>query len=148
MKVIFKKNVKGIGKIDEVKEVADGYAQNFLIPSGSAVRATDDLISLIKTKKESESLNEVQKNEELKSLLAALAKTGSVTLSGKPHDGKGHLYQGITAQEICHAIKETRGLFVPKDLILDYEKPIKETGKHEVKIGSKKHSISYSVQIP
>ncbi len=145
MKVIFIKNVKNIGKINDVKEVSDGYAQNFLIPSGSVVRATDEAILKIKAGQKISSEQEMKKDGELKQLLADIAKTKSVTLSGHAHDGKGHLYQAVTAQEICHAIKESHNIFIAKDLILDYTKSIKAVGDHTVTIGTKKHTLDYKV---
>lgn len=145
MKVIFKKNVKGMGKIDEVKEVADGYALNFLIPSGAAVRATAELVESVKTKKDSSAAAEVQKERELRELLSSVSKTHSVLITGHQHDAKGHLYQGVTPQEIVHAIHEQHHLFVSKDLVRDYDKPIKEAGEHPVTLGTKKHSISYKL---
>jgi len=147
MKVIFIKNVKGIGKINDVKEVSDGYAQNFLIPSGSVIRATDDAIVKIKEGQKLSSEQEMKKDGELKQLLADIAKTKSVTLTGHAHDGKGHLYQAVTAQEICHALKESHNIFITKDFILDYTKPFKAVGEHPVTIGTKKQAISYTVII-
>lgn len=137
--------MKGVGKIDEIKEVADGYALNFLIPSGSAVRATDDIVSATVHKKEMTVAQEAAAEQEMKDLVASIKKTSSVTISGHPHDTKGHLYNAITAQEIVHAIHEQHKIFVPKELVMDYKKPIKETGEHAVTIGSKKHSITYTV---
>lgn len=146
MKVVFRKNVKGIGKIDEIKEVADGYALNFLIPSGSAVRATDGVIASIAAKKADQEKYEVIKDTQLRELLATLSRTNGVTIHGHPHS-KNSLYQAITVQEIVHAINEQHHIFVPKDLILDY-KPIKETGDHTLTIGTKKQSIRYIIKIP
>jgi len=146
MKVVFIKNVKNIGKKDEVKEVSDGYAQNFLIPSGAAIRATNEIIAKIEVSKQVASQTEAEKESALKKLLADLDKTKSVTLSGHAH-AKGHLYQAITAQEISHAIKEQHNIFIGKEFILDYEKPIKEVGETKIKVGTKKHAISYSVKV-
>jgi large subunit ribosomal protein L9 len=147
MKVIFIKNVKGIGKINDVKEVSDGYAQNFLIPSGSVIRATDEAIAKIKEGQKVSSEQEMRKEEELKQLLTTIKNTGSATLTGHAHDSKGHLYQAVTAQEICHAIKASHDIFITKDMILDYTKPIKTVGEHIVTIGTKKQSITYQVII-
>ena len=147
MKVVFKKNVKGMGKIDEVKEVADGYALNFLIPSGSAVRATPEIVAGITTKKQETARYETMKEHQLVELLSALKRTESVTITGHAHS-KGHLYQAITAQEIVHAIHEAHQLFVPKEFLMDYDRPLKESGTHRVAIGNKKHSIEYSVIVP
>lgn len=147
MKVIFIKNVKNIGKVNDIKDVADGYALNFLIPSGSVIRATDEAIAKIKEGQKLATEAEMQKERELKNLLATLAKTNSVTLIDHAHDTKGHLYQAITAQEICHAIKNSHDIFITQDMILDYKKPIKAVGEHMITIGTKKHSISYKIII-
>lgn len=147
MKVIFLKNLKGVGKMHDVKEVSDGYAQNFLIPKGVAVRATDEAVAKIQQGQQLVAESEQKKENELLSLLKKLSETGSVTLTGHAH-AKGHLYQGITAQEIVHAIKQQHDVFVPKDLVLDYDKHIKETGDHTVTLGTKKHSIVYHIKIP
>lgn len=147
MKVVFKKNIKGIGKIDEIKEVTDGYALNFLIPSGAAIRATPEVMSTLANQQEAAFKNQQTKDQELDILLATLKKTGSVTIHGHPHS-KGHLYQSITSQEIVHAINEHHHIFVPKELVFGYEKPIKEVGDHTVTFGTKNKHISYIVKIP
>lgn len=147
MKVIFIKNVKNIGKINDIKEVSDGYAQNFLIPSGSVIRATDDAIAKIKEGERLSTEVEMKKEADLKNLLKTLSQTNLVTLTGHAHDGKGHLYQSVTAQEICHAVKEKHGVFITKDMILDYTKPIKIAGEHTITIGTKKNNIAYKVLI-
>lgn len=48
VKVILRQNVKGLGEVGEVKEVADGYARNFLIPRGMAVAATAENLNAVK----------------------------------------------------------------------------------------------------
>ncbi len=146
MKVVFLKNVKNVGKINDIKEVSDGYALNFLIPSGSVAKATDDAIAKIQANQQQTAAQLSQKEGEMKALLAKLDKTGSVTITGHAH-AKGHLYQAITAQEIALAIKESHDLFIPKDLIMHYDKPIKEAGDHLVTVGDKKHSIQYKVVV-
>lgn len=144
MKVIFIKNVKGVGKIDEIKEVADGYALNFLLPSGSAIRATEQVVAASQLRKQVSHTTEQEKETAVKDLISQLKKNPSVTLTGHSHS-KGHLYQGITAQEIVHAINSQHGIFVSKETLLDYNKPIKEVGEHLVTIGTKKYSTEYKI---
>lgn len=146
MKVIFIKNVKGTAKKDDVKEVSDGYALNKLIPEGVAIRATDEAIASIKKGQLLSAESEMKREGELKKLLADLAKTGSVTISGRPHS-KNRLYNAITAQEISHAIQAQHSLFISKELFLGYE-PIHEVGESDVSIGTKQHSIRYKIKIP
>jgi len=146
MKVIFIKNVKGVGKIDDVKEVADGYAQNFLIRHGSAVRATPELIAQLESKKKGAQDHQESQAAELTKKLTHIKHSQSVTIRGHAHS-KNVLYQAITAQEIAHALHEQHDIFITKDLILNYEKPIKEIGEHVITIGTKQHSINYTVII-
>ncbi len=147
MKVIFTKTVKGKGKQGDVKEVSDGYALNFLIPSGSAIRATDDAVSKVEAEKKSSKQIAEKKEAELETLLHSIAKTKFVTITDHSHS-KQTLFQAVTAQEIANAIHSQHNIFIPKDLILDYKNPIKEVGEHEIKIGDKKHNIFYIVKIP
>lgn len=144
MKVIFIKNVKGVGKIDDVKEVADGYAENFLIRHGSAVRATPELLAQLDAKKKGAQHQQESQLAELTKKLAQIKHSHSVTIRGHAHS-KNVLYQAITAQEIAHALHEQHDIFITKDLILNYDKPIKEVGEHVVTIGTKQQSIQYIV---
>lgn len=146
MKVIFLKNVKGIGKIDEVKEVADGYAENFLIRNGNAIRATPELIKKLEERKSSQTQSAELQLKELTELLQKIKKTKQVTISGHAHT-KNVLYQAVTAQEIVRAIHDQHQLFVPKEYVLHYDKPIKESGEHNITLGTKQHSIDYTVLI-
>ena len=146
MKVIFTKTVKGKGKQGDVKEVSDGYALNFLIPSGSAIRATTEAVTKVENEKVSTKQAEEKHAAELAELLRNISKTKLVTLSGHAHS-KQTLFQAITAQEIASAIHSQHGIFIPKDLIVDYKNPIKEVGEHDIHIGDKKNHISYTVKV-
>ena len=144
MRVLFQKSVKGKGKVGEIKEVPDGYATNFLIAQGYAVRADETVVEKLQAEQE--------KNKEIKTLediklaetLRALGNTKSIRISNHPHS-RGHLYSAVTAQEICNAIKDQHGIFISKSMILNYDKPIKEFGESEVRIGTKDNSIIYKV---
>lgn len=146
MKVLFTKNLKGKGKTGEIKEVPDGYATNFLIAQGYAVRADGHVIEKVAQEKEKLSEIEVAKDRELADTLKKLAATQSIRITGHPHS-RGHLYSAVTAQEICNAIKNQHGIFIAKDMIMHYDKPIKEIGGFEITIGNKKRSIPYKLFI-
>lgn len=137
--------MKGVGKLDEVKEVSDGYAQNFLIPKGYVIRATPELLKKIQEKKQGDFVAKTEKERVLAELLARLAKTQSITMSDHPH-AKGDLYKAITAQEIAHAIKNQHDIFIAKDLVHS-DKPIKSTGEHTIFISDGKQKISYKVLV-
>lgn len=145
MKVIYLKNVKGEAKKDDIREVSDGFALNKLIPQGLAVRATDAAIAQIQAGKQLSAESEAKKDAEMAALLSKLKSTKSITISDHQH-AKGRLYNAVTAQEISHAIKNQHNIFIPRELLLDYESK-REVGEFEVTIGDKKQSISYTLKI-
>lgn len=145
MKVVFIKTLKGTAKLHDVKEVADGYAQNFLIPNGYVVRATDEKIKEVANGKQLIAETDQRKFNELKDLLHRISQTSSIVFKDHPH-AKGRLYNAVTVQEICHAFQTQHNIFITKNTILDYE-PIHETGEHEIVLGDKKQSIIYRISV-
>ena len=105
MKVIFKQDVKGVGKAGELKSVSDGYARNFLLPKGLAVEAT------------SQAMNEYNnKNEAIahhKAVEVATAKENAEKLNGKTikltakTGNNGRLFGAVTSKEIAQLIKKS-----------------------------------------
>jgi len=130
MKVIFLANVKGVAQKDDVKEVKDGYAKNFLLKKKLAVEATPENIKMLEEKNRKNAEREQKKIDEAKALAEKLNKVG-VTISGKGGD-TGKLYGAITSSEIAKALAD-EGLDVDKkDIAL--KDPIKEPGEYSVKV--------------
>jgi len=130
MKVILLQNVPGLGKADEVKNVADGYARNFLFPKHLAVQSTAAAIATIeaqKKKKSKDELKDLQKQQSLAEKLDGL----EVMFTEKASES-GQLYAAVSAAKISEALKKM-GYEVDKDLIL-INKPIKEAGEFEVAV--------------
>lgn len=75
MKVIFIKDMKGKGKRGEVKNVPDGYAQNFLIKNGYAKEATSSNLNTLKRVQKAEKMLMKQKKQQLKTLSRSLKMT-------------------------------------------------------------------------
>ena len=128
MKVILIKDVQDLGNIGDVKEVADGYARNFLIPGGYVKVATKNAIKQaedLKIKKEDQAKENLEKAEGA----AGKLKGVSVTIKSKT-DESGKLYAAIKAEEISKALDD-KGFKIDKNKIV-VEEPIKETGDYEV----------------
>ncbi len=131
MKIILLKDVKKIGKKYEVKDVADGYALNMLIPNGLAIPATSGNVNMIEVKKKGDMLETAKTEAEMQKALNEI-KNISIEMSGKVND-KGHLFAGIHKAEISEAVKKQKGLnILPDHLVL--EKPIKEVGEHAITV--------------
>ncbi|MDQ0228137.1 50S ribosomal protein L9 [Metabacillus niabensis] len=112
MKVIFLKDVKGKGKKGEVKNVADGYAQNFLIKQGLAVEATNANVSSLnaqKKKQEKEAIEELEQMKKLKTVLEEL----TVELKAKSGEG-GRLFGSITSKQIADELKKSHNIKLDK----------------------------------
>lgn len=127
MKVLFLKDVPKIGKKYEVKEVADGYARNFLLPRKMAELATKETEQRVAKKKDE--IAEMKKVDDdlLMRNLKALTDL-VVTMEGKANE-KGHLFAAIRKEEIISKIRDEARLQIPSEYI-HLEKPIKETGEH------------------
>ncbi|MCH5192401.1 MAG: 50S ribosomal protein L9 [Oscillospiraceae bacterium] len=112
MKVIFLQDVKGSGKKGDVKEVADGYARNFLIGKGLAVEANAKNMSDLAGKKSSEQHKaDVAKQEALDA--AAKIKDKKVVCRSKAGQG-GKLFGSVTAGNIADLIEQQLGVKVDK----------------------------------
>ncbi len=136
MKIILLKDMKKIGKKYEVKDVADGYALNMLIPNGLAIPATVGNLNMVESKKKLDSLETAKNEFEINKALDEI-KGIVIEMPGKVN-AKGHLFAGIHKSEIIDAVKKKKGVNIGDDnLVLD--KPIKEVGEHPVvvKVGNR-----------
>lgn len=112
MKVIFLKDVKGKGKKGEVKNVSDGYAQNFLLKQGLAVEANNANTKILEAQKKKEkalAAEELQQAKELKETIEKL----TVELSAKAGEG-GRLFGSITTKQIADELQKKHGIKIDK----------------------------------
>ncbi len=112
MKVIFLKDVKGKGKKGEVKNVADGYAHNFLIKQGLAIEANSTNISTLEGQKKKEDKRAAEELAEAKKLGEQLEKI-TVELSAKAGEG-GRLFGSITTKQIAEELQKKQGIKIDK----------------------------------
>ncbi len=135
MKVILLKDVKGVGRRHEEKNVSDGYAENFLIPKKLAVPATGGAAGQIKTMKESEAKHREAEDKKLEAEIQKLLNT-NIEVSARANE-KDHLFAALTSEKISKLLSD-KGINLPKESVL-VEGGIKEIGTHniKVKVGSK-----------
>ncbi|AVK86851.1 50S ribosomal protein L9 [Lysinibacillus sp. NPDC047702] len=112
MKVVFLKDVKGKGKKGEIKNVADGYAQNFLIKNGYAAEANTQALSQLEGQKKLEAKNAAAELAEAKALKEKLEAL-TVELKAKSGEG-GRLFGSISTKQIADALQKVHGIKIDK----------------------------------
>ena len=130
MKVVLLQDVKSIGKKDQVVNVSDGYARNFLLPRKLAKEATAAAMSDVKAK---ESARAHHKREEIKAAneLKAMLNGKEVTIKAKA--GKeGKLFGAVTSKDVAAAIKAQHKIEIDKKKIV--MKDIKTFSRVDVEI--------------
>ena len=130
MKVILLCDVKGSGKKDDVINVSDGYARNYLFPRKWAVEATPGAVKEIERKHANEEKLERERRAAAEEVAKGL-KGKVITLKVKA-GAQGRLYGSITSQEIAAALKEQHGVEVDKRKIeCD---PIRQAGDVDINV--------------
>ncbi|MEH7353336.1 50S ribosomal protein L9 [Neobacillus drentensis] len=112
MKVIFLKDVKGKGKKGEVKNVADGYAQNFLFKQGLAVEANNASISSLDAQNKKQEKMAAEELAEAKKLKETLDKI-TVELTAKAGEG-GRIFGSITTKQVAEELQKKHGIKIDK----------------------------------
>ena len=144
MKVLFLKDVRGQGKKGDIKEVKDGYAQNFLIAKGFAEKLTEQSLGKYKREKKQEADldQEMRKQaEELKN------KLKNVSISFKVKTGAGDKVFGSVSPKQIKDELETKGYKIDKKQI-ELDHSLTSLGFHDVKINLYKEvNVSIKVQL-
>lgn len=131
MKVFLKRDVPGLGKANEVKNVSDGYARNYLIPRGLATLASKGNLKAAKVYVETQQARE-ERTREHSQQIAEKLKQNPLHLKAKAGE-TGRLYGSITSADIAGAIGQLLGTKFDKRRIL-LKRPIRETGTHAIDI--------------
>lgn len=131
MKVILLQDVKSLGKKDQIVDVSDGYARNFVLPKKLGVEATPKNLNELKLKKAHEDKVAAELLAEAQAL-AGQIKEESVTLSIKVGEG-GKTFGSVSSKEVAEAVKKQLGHDIDKKKIA-LKEPIKSLGTHIVDI--------------
>lgn len=130
MKVIFLKDVKGQGKKGEIKDVSEGYAQNFLLPKGLVRLATDGNVKTLENQTAAELKRKEQEKQDAVNLGKKLEEL-TITLKAKSGEG-GRLFGAITSKQVAEAL-EKAGVKIDKRKI-EMQDPIRTLGVTQVPV--------------
>ena len=131
MKVVLLKDVKNMGKRDDILNVSDGYARNFLFPQKLAAEATPGTLKEIERKRAAQDAREAEMKAEAMAK-AELLKNKVIVLQVKCGE-KGRLYGSVTSAEVAEALEKQHGIKADKRKI-DLGDPIRETGIREISV--------------
>jgi large subunit ribosomal protein L9 len=131
MKVILQRSVDKLGHPGDVVEVADGYARNYLMPRGLAVRATKGGVRHVESLRRAHGVRVNKAKAEAEHLAQRLT---AAPIKVRAHAGEeGRLFGSVTASDIAEAIGRQTGVRVDRhDVHLD--EPIRSVGAHEVRV--------------
>lgn len=130
MKVIFLKDVKGQGKKGEIKNVSDGYANNFLFPQGLAKPANDSNLKQLEHQKQAEARHKEKEKEQAEALAAKINET-TIVVRAKAGDG-GRLFGAITSKHIADELKKIKMDIDKRKIVMD--DPIRTLGVSQIPI--------------
>lgn len=144
MKVILLKDVRAVGQHGEIKEVADGYARNFLFPHKYAEPATEEKMAAYAARKQELEAARAKEEEFLNNKVASL-RGKQVSVMARATE-KGGLFKSVTPTDIVKAIRAQHSLEIPESAVVVKEH-IKTVGEHGVMLESKKEKAELIVAV-
>lgn len=144
MKVILLKDVRNVGRHSDVKEVADGFARNFLLPKKLACPATAEKIAELEASRARREAEIKKEEEQLDAKITALrGKTATVAARATE---KGGLFKVVSAKEISVAIREQHSLEIPEAAV-HFSEPVKTVGEHVIELCGKSAKVDFGVVV-
>ncbi|SFP84502.1 large subunit ribosomal protein L9 [Amycolatopsis arida] len=130
-KIILTTDVANLGGPGDIVEVKDGYARNYLLPRGYAIRATKGAEKNVQTIRRTQESKRIRDLDHAKEIKATLEGLGAVPLSAKAAEGSKKLFGSVTATDVVNAIKSAGGPQLDKRVI-ELREHIKTLGRHQV----------------
>jgi len=132
MKIILQKSVDKLGNPGDIAEVADGYARNYLIPRGMAIKAQKGASKQAELLKKGHLERLSKQKGEFEAVASRLISEGPLRISARAGE-EGKLFGSVTAADVSEALAAQASLQVDrKDIHLD--EPIRSIGVHEVRV--------------
>lgn len=143
MQVVLLRDVRGLGGAFEVKDVADGYARNYLFPHHFAEPATKEKLKQLEMRRQLKEAERAKEEEQLAHKIQSLhGKT--VTVNARATE-KGGLFKTVGVPDIAKAIRAEHSLEIPHGAI--HCDPIKTLGEHKISLASHAHKAELMVAV-
>ena len=129
MKVLLRVDVDGVGHKGDILDVADGFARNYLVPKGFAIKATDGIerqaVAMRRSREVADTAARAKAEEQARALVPAV-----ITITARS-GAEGKLFGSVTNAEIAEAVEAQTGIALDRK-VLHLDEPIKTTGSHAV----------------
>lgn len=131
MRVILKREVRGLGRPGDVKDVADGYAQNFLLPRGLAIEATAGELKHLTRERDAQRAKQDRAHADAEDLAKRLSE---LTLVFRLKAGEqGKTFGSVTNKDVADALKREHRIEVDKAKV-HLPEPVRSLGLHKVEV--------------
>ncbi len=144
MKVILLKDIPKLGQKDEIKNVSDGYALNFLLPQKMAAPATVEKINQLAVQKKKMEKEKTKTVAEVDGFIKKI--TGRKIKIIKKASEKGHLFAAVSVEEIAAAIKKDLGVTIDTRQI-KLKEHLKEVGEHDAELNINGKKVMLKIEV-
>jgi large subunit ribosomal protein L9 len=131
VKIVLREDVESLGRKGDLLDVADGYARNYLVPRGLAIKATKGVVAQSEAMRRNREAREVRDRAAAEELAGRLS-VGPLTVTARAGEG-GKLFGSVTAADIVAAVLERTGVELDRRTV-QLDEPIRELGEVEVPV--------------
>jgi large subunit ribosomal protein L9 len=131
VRVVLRADVTNVGKRGDICEVADGFARNFLLPKGQAIKATDGVVSQAASMRRARDIKDAKDREAAETVARKLVP--AVIRIPARAGPEGRLFGSVTAGDVVDAVGAQTGVVLDRRR-LHLDEPIKSLGTHEVPV--------------
>jgi large subunit ribosomal protein L9 len=131
VKVVLRSDVDHLGRKGDLLEVADGYARNYLVPSGLAMKATRGVVAQAESMRRSRAARDTRDQEAAEELASRLQAT-PIRVAARAGEG-GKLFGSVTSTDLADAVRAQAGIELDRRTI-ELGEPLKELGPFEVPV--------------
>jgi large subunit ribosomal protein L9 len=143
MKLLLRADVDGVGKRGDLVDVADGYARNYLVPKGFAVKASPGVARQAEMMRRSRAVKDASDRADAEEIAKVLVP--AVITIGRRAGAEGRLFGSVTLTDVAEAVHAQKGIELDRK-VLHLDEPIKSTGQHYV--GAKLHAdVQFQISV-
>jgi len=131
VKIVLREDVETLGQKGDIVDVADGYARNFLVPRGLAMKASKGVVAQAEAMRRNRTARDVREREAAEDIAGRLSAT-RVTVTARAGEG-GKLFGSVTSADVADAISAATAAEIDRRSV-QLDEPLKELGEVEVPV--------------